>query len=127
MVSETLEDRRAWLGGELVSELSVAAQAIGIGEAALAAALSDGQSIAQVARRNGVKPHRVVTALVSRVVADVAADIRRGDLSADHVRWLVALATCRAEDQVASTFPPIEFSAGFYSTAAEARPGRRAS
>ena len=116
MLSETLEDRRAWPGGELVSELSIAAQAIGIGEAALAAALSDGQSIARVARRNGVKPHRVVTALVSRVVADVAAEIRRGDLSADQVRWLVALATWRAEDQVASTFPPIEFSAGFYST-----------
>jgi hypothetical protein len=113
MLSETLEDRRAWPGGELVSELSIAAQAIGIGEVALAAALSDGQSIAQVARLNGVKPHRVVTALVSRVVAEVAAEIRRGDLSADQVRWLVALATWRAEDQVASTFPPIEFSAGF--------------
>jgi hypothetical protein len=109
MVSMTLEDRRAWRAGEIVSELSVAAHAIGIGEAALAAALSDGRTIAQVARANGVKPRRVVTALVSRVVADVAADIRRGDLSADQVRWLVALATWRAEDQVTSTFPAIEF------------------
>jgi hypothetical protein len=64
---------------------------------------------ALVARANGVKARRVVTALVSRVVADVAADIRRGDLSADQVRWLVALATWRAEDQVTSVFPPTEF------------------
>jgi F0F1-type ATP synthase membrane subunit c/vacuolar-type H+-ATPase subunit K len=102
MVSETLADG-------LVSELSAAAAAIGIGQATLAAALADGQTIAQVARANGVKPRRVVTALVARAVADVAADIRRGDLSPDQVRWLVALATRRAEDQVTSEYPPIEF------------------
>jgi hypothetical protein len=109
MVSETLEDRQAWPPDELVSELSIAAKAIGIGEAALASALSDGRTIAQVALLHSVKPHRVVTALVSCVVADMAADIRRGDLSTDQVRWLVALATWRAEGQVTSTFPAIEF------------------
>jgi hypothetical protein len=102
MVRETLADG-------LVSELSTAAEAIGIGEASLAAALGDGQTIAEVARANGVKPRRVVTALVARVVADVAAEIRRGELSPGQVRWLVALATQRAEDQVVSPFPPIEF------------------
>jgi len=109
MASETLEDRLVCPPDELVSELSIAAEVIGVGEAALATALNDGQTIAQVAREHGVKPHRVVTALVSRVVADVAADIRRGDLSPDQVRWLVALATFRAEDQITSTFPPILF------------------
>jgi hypothetical protein len=109
MVSETLEDRLAWPPDELVSELSIAAKAIGIGEAALVSALSDGRTIAQVALLHSVKPHRVVTALVSCVVADMAADIRRGDLSTDQVRWLVALATWRAEGQVTSTFPAIEF------------------
>ena len=109
MVSQTLADRPAWPADELVSELSIAAKAIGIDEAALATALTDGLTIAQVARLNGVKPRRVVTALVSHVVADVAADIRRGDLSSDQIRWLVALATWRAEHQVTSAFPPIEF------------------
>jgi hypothetical protein len=112
MMSETLEDRQAWPPDELVSELSIAAKAIGIGEAALVAALGDGRTIAQVALVNGVKPHRVVTALVSNVVVDVADDIRRGDLSPDQVRWLVALATWRAEDQVTSTFPAMQFRPG---------------
>jgi hypothetical protein len=108
MMSER-EEHQSWPPGQLVSELSIAAQAIGIDESALATALGQGQTIAQVARGNGVKPHRVVTALVGRVVAEVAADIRRGDLSADQVRWLVALATCRAEEQVSSAFPAIAF------------------
>jgi hypothetical protein len=112
MVSETVADRQAWPADELVSELSIAAEVIGIDEAALATALTDGRTIAQIARLNGVKPRRVVTALVSNVVADVAADIRRGDLSTDQIRWLVALATWRAEHQVTSAFPPIEFRPG---------------
>jgi hypothetical protein len=109
MVSQTLADRQTWPADELVSELSIAAKAIGIDEAALATALTDGLTIAQVARLNGVKPRRVVTALVSHVVADVGADIRRGDLNSDQIQWLVALATWRAEHQVTSVFPPIEF------------------
>jgi hypothetical protein len=112
MVSQKLADRQAWPADELVSELSIAAEVIGIDEAALAAALTDGLTIAQVARLNGVKPRRVVTRLVSHVVADVAADIRRGDLSSDQIGWLVALATWRAEHQVTSAFPPIEFRPG---------------
>jgi hypothetical protein len=109
MLSDTLANRQAWPADGLVSELSTAAAAIGIAEEALAEALSDGQTIAEVARANGVKPRRVVTALVSRVVADVAADIRRGDLSQDQIRWLVALATWRAEGQVTSPFPAVAF------------------
>jgi hypothetical protein len=109
MVSQTLADRQAWPADELVSELSIAAKVIGIDGAALATALTDGLTIAQVARLNGVKPRRVVTALVSNVVADVAADIRRGDLSSDQIQWLVVLATWRAEHQVTSVFPPIQF------------------
>jgi hypothetical protein len=112
MVSQTLADRQAWPADELVSELSIAAEVIGIDEAALATALTDGLTIAQVARLNGVKPRRVVIALVSHVVADVAAEIRRGDLSSDQIQWLVTLATWRAEHQVTSTFPPIEFRPG---------------
>lgn len=112
MVSETLADPQAWPAEGLVSELSIAATAIGIEEAALAAALSDGQTIAKVARANKVKPRRVVTALVSHVVAEMAADIRRGDLSGDQIGRLVALATWRAEDLITSVFPPIEFRPG---------------
>jgi hypothetical protein len=101
------EDPQAWPADPLVSELSIAAKAIGIEEAALAAALVDGQTIAQVARGQGVKPHRVVVALVSDAVAQVAAQVTRGDLTTEHVRWLVALATWRAEEQIISTFPPV--------------------
>jgi hypothetical protein len=86
----------------LVSELSIAANVIGIDEADLATALGSGLTIAQVALLHGVKVRRVVTALVSDVVAGIADEIRRGDLSADQVRWLVALATWRAEAQVTS-------------------------
>jgi hypothetical protein len=100
---------QAWPADELVSELSIAARAIGIDEATLAAALGSGQTMAQVAQVNGVKERRVVRALVSSVVASVADDIRRGNLSPDQVTWLVALATWRAEQLVASAFPPIEF------------------
>jgi hypothetical protein len=46
------------------------------------------------------------------VVAGIADEIQRGDLSADQVRWLVALATWRAEVQVTSAFPAIEFRPG---------------
>jgi hypothetical protein len=109
MVSEMLEDRQTWPADELVSELSIAAKAIGIDEATLATALGNGQTIAEVARVNGVKQRRVVRALVSYSVTCMADDIRRGDLSAGQIRWLVALATWQAEDQVTSVFPPVEF------------------
>jgi hypothetical protein len=129
MVSQTVADRPAWPADELVSELSIAAKAIGIDEAALATALADGLTIAQVARLHGVKPRRVVTTLVSHVVADVAADIRRGDLNSDQIGWLVALATWRAEQQVTCAFPPIEFrpvtAPGRGAAAPEPGPGSR--
>jgi hypothetical protein len=112
MVNETLDGRPAWSADELVSELSIAAGAIGIDPADLATALGSGLTIAQVALLHGVKVRRVVTALVSDVVAGLADEIRRGDLSPDQVRWLVALATWRAEAQVASAFPAMEFRPG---------------
>ena len=109
MTPETPAEPQVWPADEFVSELSVAARAIGIDEARLVSALSGGQTMAQVARANGVKEHQVVRALVSSVVASVADDIRRGDLNADQVTWLVSLATWHAEHQVTSTFPAIEF------------------
>jgi hypothetical protein len=112
MLYETLDGRRLWSADELISELSIAADVIGIDKADLATALEGGLSIAQVALLHGVKVRRVVTALVSDVVAGMADDIRRGDLSADQVSWLVALATWRAEAQVTSAFPAIAFWPG---------------
>jgi hypothetical protein len=106
---ETLAQAQVWPADELVSELSVVARAIGIDEAALAAALSSGQTMAEVARAHGVKEHMVVRALVSSVVASVADDIRRGDLSGDQITWLVSLATWRAEVQVTTVYPAMEF------------------
>lgn len=117
MVNETLDGRPAWSADELVSELSTAANVIGIDQADLARALGSGLTIAQVALLHGVKARRVITALVSDVVAGMADEIRRGDLSADQVRWLVALATWRAEAQVTSAFPAIEFRPGSLASA----------
>ncbi|SRR6266566_9759177 len=98
-----------WEPGELISELSITAAAIGIDDADLAAALSEGKTVAEVARAHGVSLRRVIVALVSDAVQDVAADVRSGELSRGHVRWLVALATRRAQDQVTSRFPEIGF------------------
>ena len=91
----------------LITDLSIAASVIGITEEDLTAALTGGKTIADVAAEHRADVHRVVVALVSDAVADVAADVRRGELTAGHVRWLVALATMRAEEQVITKFPPI--------------------
>jgi hypothetical protein len=112
MVNETPDGRPAWFADELVSELSIAANVIGIDQADLVTALGSGLTIAQVALLHGVKVRRVVTALVSDVVAGMADEIRRGELSPDQVEWLVALATWRAETQVTTAFPAIEFRPG---------------
>lgn len=106
---EAAEEQLTWPAGQLVSDLTIAARSIGIDERALATELARGESIAQVARRNGVKPHRVVVALVSAVMADVAADIRRGDLTKRQIRRLVGFATLRAEAQVMSSHPQLGF------------------
>ena len=95
--------------GGLVTEVPTAARVLGIPDEDLIRELSDGSTIAQVAARRGVDVHRVVVALVSDTVAEVAADVRNGELSTGHVRWLVALATWRAEELVATRFPPISF------------------
>jgi hypothetical protein len=109
MPPEMLAESPVWAVGQLISELSVAATAIGIDAATLAVALSRGQTIAQVARLYGVKERRVVRALVSSVLASMADDIQRGDLSGDQLTWLVSLATWRARQQVTTAFPAIQF------------------
>ncbi len=98
-----------WHPEELVSELSITATAIGIDDADLAAALDEGKTVAEVALAHGVSVRRVIIALVSDAVQEVAADVRNGELSPRHVRWLVALATQRAQDQVTSRFPEVGF------------------
>ncbi len=98
-----------WHPDDLVSELSITAAAIGIEDADLTAALGAGKTVAEVARAHGVSVRRVMIALVSDAVQEVAADVRRGELSPGHVRWIVALATQRAQDQVTSTFPEVGF------------------
>lgn len=55
--------------------LSVAAEAIGISEDGLRAALEDGQSIAQVAEANGVDVQDVVDAMVADATDDLEAAI----------------------------------------------------
>jgi hypothetical protein len=108
MARDTSAGLRACSPGEMVSDLSITARAIGIDEAALETALAGGETIADIARAHGVKSRQVVRALVSHVVASVGEDIQRGDLSPDQVTWLVALATWHAEQQVTRAFPSME-------------------
>ncbi len=98
-----------WHPDDLVSELSITAAAIGIAEADLIAALSGGRTVAEVAVAHGVGVRRVIIALVTDAVQEVAADVRSGELSPGHVRWLVALATQRAQEQVTTKFPEVGF------------------
>lgn len=51
------------------TELGVAAQAIGVSETDLTAAMKQGQSVAQVAQAHGVAPQTVIDALVADLTA----------------------------------------------------------
>lgn len=70
--------------------LGVAAEAIGISEEELRAALREGQSLADVAAANGVEAQVVVDALVAEATARIDQRVADGDLDADRAEAIKA-------------------------------------
>ena len=89
---------------ELVTDTSVAAKAIGISEADLVAALGKGQTIAQVAQSKGVNPQAVIDALVADGKAELADQVKNGQLTQAQADSEQAAVVQRATGQVNGTF-----------------------
>lgn len=75
--------------------LTTAAEAIGIPVTELARALAAGESIASVARDNGVDPASVVAALAAPIHRKIDALVDRGCIRPDHGERLKAAVTAR--------------------------------
>ena len=85
--------------------LQTAADAIGIETDELAAAIRDGQSIAEVAEANGVEPQVVIDALVDAASARIDQAAAEHDLDEDRVEQLKARLPELAETFVNGEFP----------------------
>ena len=89
---------------ETVSDLSVVATAIGISEADLQTALSSGQTVAAVATAHSVAPQKVIDALVTYGLNELAAQVKAGTITQAQADAQKAAVTQRATDQVNGTF-----------------------
>lgn len=89
---------------EAVSDTSVAAKAIGITEADLLSALKGGQTMADVAKAHNVEVQKVIDALVTDGLDELAADVKAGTLTKAQADAKKAEVTQRATDQVNGTF-----------------------
>jgi hypothetical protein len=89
---------------ETVSDLSVAATAIGISEADLQTALSSGKTIAAVATAHSVAPQKVIDALVTDGLNELAAQVKAGTITPAQADAQKTEVTQRATDQVNGTF-----------------------
>jgi hypothetical protein len=102
-------DRRGGPGGpaggrhELVSDESVVAQAIGITEADLTAALAKGQTVAQIAQAHGVSAQKVIDALVADGKSELADLVKTGKITQAQADSEQADVVQRATDQVNGT------------------------
>lgn len=90
---------------EAVTDTSVAAKAIGISESDLLAALAKGQTIAQVAKAHNVDPQKVIDALVTDGLDELATAVKNGTLTQAQADAQKAEVTQRATDQVNGTMP----------------------
>jgi urease accessory protein UreF len=100
---------------EAVSDLSVAAKAIGISESDLITALRGGSSIAEVARQHGVDVQKVIDALVADSKIELAAAVKAGRITQAQANAISANLTQRITDRVNATggmFPPGPFGPG---------------
>ena len=88
---------------EAVSDASVAARAIGITETQLAAELTGGKTVAQVAAAHGVAAQTVIDALVADRKAEVAAALKAGTIAQAQADRQLAGATQLATDQANGT------------------------
>ena len=89
---------------ETVSDLSVVATAIGISEADLQTALSSGQTVAAIATAHSVAPQKVIDALVTDGLNELAAQVKAGTITQAQADAQKAAVTQRATDQVNGTF-----------------------
>ena len=85
---------------EAVSDLSVAAKAIGIPESDLTTAFRSGQSLAAIAKAHGVDPQKVIDALVADAKSELAADVTSGKLTQAQADQASTNLTQRITDQV---------------------------
>jgi hypothetical protein len=89
---------------ETVSDASVVAAAIGISEADLNTALAGGQTIAAVAKAHNVDPQKVIDALTTDGLNELAAQVKASTLTQAQADAQKAAVTQRATDQVNGTF-----------------------
>jgi hypothetical protein len=89
---------------EAVSDTSVAAKAIGITEADLLTALQGGQTMADVAKAHNVAVQKVIDALVTDGLDELAAEVKAGTLTQAQADAKKAEVTQRATDQVNGAF-----------------------
>jgi CheY-specific phosphatase CheX len=106
-VNGTMSGRQGDPGGasrtETVSDQSVVAGVIGITEAQLDTALSSGQTVAAVAKAHNVDPQKVIDALVTDGLNELAAQVKAGTLTQAQADAQKAEVTQRATDQVNGT------------------------
>jgi hypothetical protein len=103
-------DGRGGRGGlgpdhETVSDISVAATAIGISEADLTTALASGQSTAAVAKAHNVDPQKVIDALVADADSEIGAAVTAGTMTQAQADTEKAEVVARVADQVNGAMP----------------------
>ncbi|HYM83389.1 MAG TPA: hypothetical protein VEY67_04485 [Candidatus Dormibacteraeota bacterium] len=91
---------------EAVSDTSVAAKAIGIGESDLTTALQQGQTIAAVAKAHSVDVQKVIDALVADANDELATAVKNGTITQAQADTEKAEVTARVTAQVNGTFGP---------------------
>lgn len=97
---------------EAVSDLSVAAQAIGITEAQLRTALQGGQTLAQVATSKGVAVQKVIDALVADRNSEIDAAVKAGLITQTRGDQMKTNVTARITARVNGTFAGPGFGMG---------------
>jgi hypothetical protein len=90
--------------GEAVSDESIVAGVIGISESDLQTALAGGQTVAAIAKAHNVDPQKVIDALVTDGLNELAAQGKAGTITQAQADAQKAAVTQRATDQVNGTF-----------------------
>jgi polyhydroxyalkanoate synthesis regulator phasin len=91
--------------GMLGKRLDVAATALGMTEDDLRTALSDGQTMAQVAESKGIDVQVVIDALVADATTRISEKVAAGDLTQEEADARLAELTERITERVNNTLP----------------------
>lgn len=97
---------------EAVSDLSIAAKAIGMTESELRTALQGGPSLAQVAKSKGVDVQKVIDALVADRNLEIDGAVKAGQITQAQAEEMKANVTQRITDRVNGTFAGPGFGMG---------------